>query len=205
MHPNLLWLRVVALTTTITIMGTQDRNLRRQAIPYIGQIMTYNRSEQSDQDVSSAQTLGDIRQFLYNPNGQKDFIVRILRPQFGQIIQAYLNISLTFDSTETSPKFYVSAGSGYAADGITAVVPPSSYILQTHQQITGQAAPLTGVAGQPLTAYKLNILPLIPQIGSSNYSIDSYVVGMHFLQTPVMTGLFHLQKFFITGSALVKP
>lgn len=185
-------------------MGTLDKSLRQVAIPYNGQVMTYNRSESSDQDISQGTNTGDLTPFTYN-SGQKDFMVRILRPHFGQIVQAYLNISLTFDSTEPSPKFYVSAGSGYAADGVTAVVPSSTYILSAHQQITGQAAPLSGAAGQPLTFYKLNILPLIPQYGATNYSSDSYVVGIHFLQVPVMTGLFHLQKFFVTGSALVIP
>jgi|GEM_PF-6319765 len=194
-------------------MGSQDKNLRQVAIPYYGQIMGYNRAEQSDQDVSIAQLVygsgvaqaGDLYPFTYS-SAQKDFMVRILRPQFGQLIEAYLNLSLTFDTAETSPKFYVSAGSGYAADGTTPIVPSQSYIQQAHQTITGQTSPLTGVAGQPMTQYKLNILSLLPLgPGSTNFNPDSFVVGIHFLQTPVMTGLFHLQKFFVTGSALVIP
>jgi hypothetical protein len=176
-----------------------------QAIPYIGQIMGYNRSEGSDQDVMVAKRTGDVSPFYYIIGGQKDFMVRILRPRYGQIIQAYLNISLTFDSTETSPQFYVSAGSGYDSTGYIATVPTAAYIQQAHLLITGQATPLTGQAGQPLTAYKLNILQLIPQPGSPNYSSDSYVVGVHFPQSPANGALWHLQKFFITGSALVTP
>lgn len=194
-------------------MGSQDKSLRQVAIPYYGQIMGYNRAEQSDQDISLAQIVlgagvalaGDLYPFTYS-SGQKDFMVRILRPQFGQLIEAYLNLSLTFDTMEISPKFYVSAGSGYGADGVTPVVPSQSYIQQVHQVITGQTSPLTGIAGQPMTQYKLNILPLLPLApGSTNFSPDSFVVGIHFLQIPVMTGLFHLQKFFVTGSALVIP
>ena len=194
-------------------MGSQDKNLRQIAIPYYGQIMGYNRAEQSDQDVSVASTVlgsnvpaqGDLYPFTYN-SGQKDFMVRVLRPQFGQLIEAYLNLSLTFDTTETSPKFYVSAGSGYGTDGVTPVVPSSNYITYAHQAISGQSSPFTGIAGQPITQYKLNILPLLPTApGTTSYSPDSFVVGIHFLQVPVMTGLFHLQKFFVTGSALVTP
>lgn len=194
-------------------MGSQDKNLRQVAIPYYGQIMGYNRAEQSDQDVSASQLIlgsgqnpaGDLYPFTYN-SGQKDFMVRVLRPQFGQLIEAYLNLSLTFDTSETSPKFYVSAGSGYNSDGVSAATPTSAYIQSAHYQISGQTTPFTGTAGQALTQYKLNILPLIPPApGSTNFSPDSFIVGVHFLQAPVMTGLFHLQKFFITGSALVIP
>lgn len=186
-------------------MGTLDKHLRKVAIPYYGQVMSYNRSEVSDQDVSVANNQGDLWPIVDGAyNSATDYMVRILRPQFAQILQAYLNISLTFDSTEPSPKFYVSAGSGYGTDGVTAVVPSNSYIKEAHFKITGQTPPFTATAGQPITAYKLNILPLIPQDGDTNYSPDSFVVGVHFLQVPVWTN-FHLQKFFVTGSALVRP
>jgi hypothetical protein len=180
-----------------------------QAIPYYGQIATYNRNEQSDQDVSQAFQIGDLESLTEagSPgSGVTNYMIRILRPSYGQIISAYLNVALTFDSTETSPKFYVSAGSGYAADGVTAIVPSSTYIQQAHSQITGQASPLSGQAGQPLTFYRMNLMELIPQtVNNANWSQDSYVVGIHFLKVPVQTGLFHVQKFFVSGSVMVTP
>ncbi len=184
-------------------MGSQDRNFRQVAIPFYGQIMEYNRSEESDNDISAAINTGDLTPFTYN-SGDQNIMVRILRPQFAQLIEAYLNISLTFDSTETSPEFYVSCGSGYEADGVTPVIPSNSFIQQSHFAITGQTLPLTGIAGQPLTEYKLNLMSQIPVIGSPNYSPDSFVIGINFLKPPVYTGLFHLYKFFVTGSALVR-
>jgi len=199
-------------------MGTFDKNLRQQAVPYSGQICSYNHSQNSDQDISQSLTnlntgilnnlavyngLGD----LYNLAGnlsQTNYMVRVCRPKFGQIIQAYLNIALTFAATELNPFFNVSVGYGFASDNITALVPSSAYIGNCMNILNPpNALPFTGIAGQPSAFYGINIQPLVAQVGSANYSPDFYSVGIHFTTPPVMTGTYHLTKFFITGSVMV--
>lgn len=203
-------------------MGKSDRVLRATAIPYYGQVLGYNHSENSDQDISSTYSsptglapgtngallgIGDLQNLAAAPGGTNstDFMVRILRPAYGQIIQAFLNISLTFDSTEPSPLMNISAGSGFLTDGITPVVPSAAYILACTSALNGTIYPFFGTGGQALTLYKLDVTPFLPQVGDPDFSSDFYVVGIHFLQAPVQTGLYHLNKFFVTGSALATP
>ena len=200
-------------------MHTHDNNLRQQAVPYQGQIFGYNRSENSEQDIS--QTLmnpptqhvvaslvnpsmsgkGDLAPLIFNNTGNY-FPIRILRPKFGQIVQAYLTIGLTFSASETSPLFSVYVGSGFQTDGLTPSTPTLSFINQCMNVINPSSNYFTGVAGQMY--YKLvNILPLIPQVGDTNYNENFYVVGLYFPQAPVMSGLWHLYKFNVTGSIIV--
>lgn len=198
-------------------MSVQDKNQRTKAIPYFGQVCGYNRSAISDNDVSvtfvnqnattdNSDTLkgyGDLGPIIRNVS-QNDYMIRILRPKFGHIIQAYLNIGITFAAAETSPKFNISVGNSFQADGLTANTSSSTYISSCMNQLSPpNGTPFTGTAGQPLTFYKINIQPLIPQVGATNYTPDFYSIGLHFPTAPTMSGLFHLSKFFITGSILV--
>lgn len=200
-------------------MKVYDMNLRQQAVPYQGQIFGYNRSENSEQDIS--QTLmnlptqhvvsslvnpsmsgrGDLSPLILNTS-QNFYPVRIIRPKFGQIVQAYLSIGLTFSASETSPNFSVYVGSGFNTDGLTPLTPTVSFVNSCMNVLNPTGGYFTGSAGQMY--YKvLNILPLIPQVGATNYNENFYVVGLYFPQAPVMSGLWHLYKFNVTGSIIV--
>lgn len=196
-------------------MATKDKNLRQQAIPYLGQVCGYNRSDNSDQDISNTSVTvvagtnpsllgeGDLYDLIQG-NSKTDYMIRILRPKHGQIIQAYLNLSLTFDAIETFPEFSVSVGGSFASDNLTANVPSTAFIQSCMNQINPPSGnPYQGAAGQALYVYGVNIQPLIPQVGSANYVTDFYSIGLHFTHLPITGGLFHLSKFFITGSIMV--
>lgn len=199
-------------------MAIQDKSLRSQAVPYSGQIFGYNHSENSDTDISmtlinpgtavpgadpSLTGAGDLYPFVTNVS-QTDYMIRILRPKYGQIIQAYLNLSLTFAAAEASPKINISVGNGFNTDNITPLVPTSTYIATCMKRLNPpNGTPFVGTAGKPLVVYNLNIQPLIPQVGDTNYVADFYTVGIHFLSAPTTGGLFHLSKFFVTGSIMV--
>lgn len=198
-------------------MATNDNNQRNKAIPYYGQIVGYNRAANSDQDISitsinpgtgvaggNAALLGNGDLFpIITAVSQTDYMIRILRPKFGHIIQAYLNIGLTFAASEPNPKFRISVGSDFQADQFTANTPNNTFITSCMNILSPNVAYFTGTAGKPITIYKLNIQPLLPQVGSANYVPDFYAIGLHFVTAPVMTGTFHLSKLFITGSILV--
>lgn len=198
-------------------MSIQDNSLRPQAIPYQGQICGYNRSVNSANDISKTSQNpgspftggnsnlignGDLYPLIQGVS-QQDYMIRILRPKHGQIVQAYLNMALTFSGAELNPNFRISVGYGFAADKLTALVPPVDYIKSCMNFYSPTSSWFFGGPGGPVSIYKLNILPLIPQYGSANYVEDFYSIGIHFQTAPVMTDTWHLSKFFITGSILV--
>lgn len=206
-------------------MGANDKDMRKTAVPYYGQILGYNHSEVSDQDVSQSSTneqaggggflpgdttakpmesgLGDLYNLVGN-SSQTDYMIRVLRPKFGQIVQSYLNISLTFATTEPNPKFKISVGGPFATDNITAQVPSLSFISNCMTLLNPPSGNyFTGSAGQAIVMYGINIQPLIPQVGQTNYVQDCYSIGIHFASAPVQSGTYHLTKFFVTGSIIV--
>jgi hypothetical protein len=196
---------------------TSDKSLRPVAIPFNSQIFGYNHSENSDQDISlalanpptyfftadpSLSGLGDLYNIVTGVS-QTDYMIRFLRPKFGQIIQAYLNIGITFAATEPNPNFNVSVGGSFESDNITANVPSSAFITSCMNVLNPpNALPFQGTAGIASTFYGINIQPLVPQVGAANNNPDMFSVGLHFITAPVLTGVFHLTKFFITGSVL---
>lgn len=197
-------------------MGTKDKNLRQQAVPYYGQILGYNRSDNSDQDISHTTMSpgfgshtnpallgqGDLYPLIQGTS-QTDYMIRILRPKHGQIVQSYLNINLTFDPIESFPEISISVGGSFAIDNLTANVPSKSFIAQCMNKLNPpNGSPFQGVAGQALIIYGLNIQPLLPQVGSANYVPDFYSIGLHFSHPPIASESF-LNKFFITGSIMV--
>lgn len=195
--------------------GTSDKTQRPKAIPYQSQIFGYNHSENSDNDISLALPnpgtlgpttdpslggLGDLYT-LVSGTSQKDYMIRFLRPKFGHIIQAYLNIGITFAAAETSPKFNLSVGGDFQSDHLTANVPSAAFIAGCMNVLSPpNALPFTGVAGKASTFYNINIQSLVPQTANTNYNSDMFSVGVHFLVNPTLSGTFHLTKFFITGS-----
>lgn len=199
---------------------TFDKTLRGEAIPYYGQIFGYNRSENSDQDISKTYTspgivglpgvstdpslsgTGDLYPIINNIS-QNNYMIRILRPKFGHIIQAYLTLNLTFSASETHPNFNVSVGSGFNLDNLTPVTPTTGFIANCMNVLNSPTGgTFNGTAGAA-TNLVLNIQSLVPQVGNANYVPDFYTIGLHFPNTPVMSGSFHLNKFFVTGSIMV--
>lgn len=201
-------------------MGQLENALRDQAIPFFGQIAGYNRSDLSDIDVTQTSPivagasptgglggLGDLF-YLSNVGGApvQNNLIRILRPQFVQVIAAYLTLSLTTANAETIPKFYVTVGTGFTTStGLVPSTPTLADIIANHTLLKGDSNPWTtpnGLAGT-ITINKLNILGKIPARGDTNYRDDCFVIGVHFLQTPNNGTGYKLTKFEVNLSGVV--
>jgi hypothetical protein len=191
-------------------MGQLDNALRQQATPFLGQVAGYNRSDQSDIDVTAVTAVdsGDLLNLslLNAPTNVplKNNLIRILRPQFVHITAAYLTLSITTANAETSPKFYITVGTGFSS-GVTPATPTDAQILDIHKRLKGDANPFTtpnGLAGT-ITVYKLNILSELPAPSSANFNEFCFVVGIHFLQTPLNSTGFKLNKFGVDLAGVI--
>lgn len=195
-------------------MGAQDRSLRAVAQPFAGQVHGYNRNEQSDQTVDIATKLGDLGN-LANDTATpllplQDNLIRILRPKSGHIIEAYFTMSLTTANAETNPYLKLSVWRVTSDTDMTALTPSEATINAHMLQLFGATTPLTNTAGQPITCDAINILPLIPQAGDTNYIEDCFTIGVHFYAadgitraTPSNGTGYRLRKFQIDLSATV--
>jgi hypothetical protein len=203
-------------------MGQQDNALRQQATPFLGQIAGYNRSDTSDIDVTSTSAimtgasptgglggLGDLFTTLSNVGSAppKNNLIRILKPQFVALTAAYLTISLTTANAETSPKFYITVGTGYSSNpsGLVAATPTDQQIIDIHTRLKGNATPYTtpnGLAGT-ITVSKLNIFKELPDPSSANFRGDCFVIGVHFLQTPNSGAGYKLNKFEVQMAGVI--
>lgn len=195
-------------------MGATDRTLRSAAQPFTGQVMGYNRNEQSDASIDTATKLGDLGN-LANDTGTpllplQDNLIRILRPANGHIVEAYFNMSLITANAETNPYFKISVWRVTSDTDLTPLQPSEAVINAQMLQLTGQTTPFTQQAGQTITIEGLNILPLIPQVGDTNYIEDCFTIGVHFYTSNYMTRAtplnsvgYKLRRFQVDFSASV--
>lgn len=184
------------------------------AQPFIGQVMGYNRNEQSDQTIDVATKLGDLGNLANDTVTPllplQDNLIRILRPAKGHIIEAYFTLSLTTATAETNPYLKLSIWRVTSDSDMTALQPSEATINAHMLQLFGSTTPLTNTAGQPISVDGLNILPLVPQVGDTNYIEDCFTVGVHFYKsdgntrvTPSNGAGYRLRKFQIDFSATV--
>ncbi len=182
-----------------------DLQFRKNSIPYLGQIFGYNRNEKSDEDISKARVLGDLA-YLANTGGafvpQKDNYIRVLRPMRSEIVAAYLTLSIRTSTSEPNPSFMVSVSKTTSETDLSVVALTDAEILAKHRTIKGSSSPFSNTAGQLISAFKLDLTPLIPKFGSADFRSDCYVVGIHFPTQPVASG-FKIYKFEVNGSALI--
>jgi len=180
-----------------------DLDYRKNSIPYLAQIFGYNRNEMSDQDITNARALGDLTNLA---NGMflplKDNYIRILRPSRSEIVSAYLSLSLKMSASEPNSSFKVSITKVTSNTDLSVVALTAAEIASKHRTIRGNDQPFSNTAGQLISAFKLDLAPLIPKYGNPDFRKDCYVVGIHFPTQPVSSG-FKLYKFEINGSALI--
>lgn len=192
-------------------MGQLDNALRQQSIPFLGQVVGYNRNQLSDQDITQASGLGDLYNLSNYNDGYtitpplKNNLVRILRPQFLAITGAYFTFGLTTANTEPSPKFYITVGTGYVdSTSMVAATPTDAQIIANHTKLKGDSNPYqtpSGGAGSIIVP-NLNILALLPQDGDVNFRYDHFVIGIHFLQTPQNGTGYKLNKFLVNMTGI---
>ena len=107
--------------------------------------------------------------------------VRCGTPDRGALTEAHLNLTMQVHSATT-----VKIGIGrFDTDGITAVASyTQAEIDLMHQRLTGSSAAIAS-SGGTLFIDGLNIFPLIPKRGDTNFNADGFIVLLQFSRARV--------------------
>lgn len=185
-------------------MGSQDLALRKTAIPYYANVWGYNRGQQSDVDISlpfSASYVGDISSMIptsYNGDTAISTVnaIRVLQPQYGDIIEANLNLRFTLASAEGARQFRVAIGkfsSTYTAE--TSYT--EAYIAESHRKITGRDSPYAIAPAGTMRVQRLNLYPGMYHRGETEFRDDAFVVLLCFDTAPSKGSGYTFTKFDI--------
>lgn len=180
-------------------MGLQDRALRSAAVPYYANVWGYNRGEQSDQNISSANDFGDLvnlipASFFGSGTIQTINPVRVLQPQYGDIIEANLNLKFSMASAEGARKFRIAIGK--FDDRYTAETSYSeAYINASHSKITGRDSPYTIPPASTFSVPRVNLYPAMYHRGDADFRDDAFVVLLVFDQAPSKGTGYTFTKF----------
>lgn len=102
-------------------------------------------------------------------------VMRMARPERGNLIQAYLNLFMT-----VSPSITAKVAIGrFDTDAVNVVAPTQAEIDAAHLKLTGTASAIAS-AGGSLAIDGLNLLSLIPKKGETNYNPDGFVLIVQF-------------------------
>lgn len=183
-------------------MGSQDLALRKSAIPYYANVWGYNRGSQSDVDISlafSGTHVGDLDKMIptsYNGSTSIGTInaIRVLQPQYGDIIEANLNLRFKLATAEGARKFRVAIG--YFSDLYTAETSyDDTYISNSHRQITGMDTPFDIAPANTFRIQRLNLYPGMYHRGDERFRDDAFVVLLCFDQAPSKGTGYTFTKF----------
>lgn len=180
-------------------MGSQDQALRRTAIPYYANVWGYNRNQFSDYDISLASNYGDLVNMIpssYFGAGSPQTInpIRVLQPQYGDIIEANLNLRLKLATAESARQLRI--GIGYFSDRYTAQASYSEDEIRiSHQAITGRDEPFTIAAGSTFSLQRINLYPGMYHRGDARFKDDALVVLLCFDQAPSNGSGYTFTKF----------
>ena len=169
-------------------MGAQDLALRKTAIPYYANVWGYNRSDESDVDISSSSAIGDLKNLIpssYSGSGTIAAVnpVRVLQPQYGDIIEANLNLRFKMATAEGARQFRIAIG---YFNGLTAAETSytEAYITASHRAITGRDTPYAIAPAQTFSVQRLNLYPSMYHRGESQFRDDAFVVLLCWDQAP---------------------
>lgn len=169
-------------------MGSQDLALRKSAIPYYANVWGYNRAITSDQDISSASNIGDLVNLIpasYFGAGTIQTInpIRVLQPQYGDIVEANLNLSFTLASAEGARQFRVAIGK-FSGLYDRETIYSEEYIAESHAKITGRNSPYNIAPAGSFSVNRLNLFPALYHEGDAEYRDDAFVVLLCFDTAP---------------------
>ena len=185
-------------------MGGQDLALRKTAIPYYANVWGYNRGQRSDQDIGlafSGTYVGDLDKMIpasYNGSTAISTInaIRVLQPQYGDIIEANLNLRFTLASAEGARQFRVAIGkfsSAYTAE--TSYT--EEYINESHRKLTGRDSPYAIAPAGTMRVQRLNLYPGMYHRGDAEFRDDAFVVLLCFDTAPSKGSGYTFTKFDI--------
>ena len=183
-------------------MGAGDLALRKTAIPYYANVWGYNRSFASDVDISqpaNANYYGDLRNLVpgsYSRSGTIAQVnpIRVLQPQYGDIIEANLYLKFKTRSSEDERKLRIAIG--YYSSRYTAETSyDDDYLTNSHRAITGRDTPYTIAPGTTFSVQRLNLYPAMYHRGHAKFKDDAFVVLLVFDQAPSKGSGYTFTKF----------
>lgn len=180
-------------------MSVRDKALRSTAIPYYANVWGYNRGQFSDENISSANDIGDLSalvpsSYSYSTSISAVNAIRVLQPQYGDIIEANLNLAFQMRSTEGARQFRIAIGKFnglYARETSYS----ESYIAESFAKITGRNEPYTIAPGNSFSFARLNLAKGLYHRGDSDYRADAFVVLLVWDQAPSKAGNYAFTKF----------
>ena len=182
-------------------MGSQDLALRDRAIPYYANVWGYNRTSTSDQAILSGTdgTGSGSDLATFQPTfGTPGLIntIRVLQPQYGDIIEANLNIKFKLATADAARQLRI--GIGYYSSQYT---PQATYTEQElavmHQKITGRSTPFTIPAASTFDLKRLNLEPGMYHRGHARFRDDAFVVVLAFDTAPTVGSGYSFTRFEI--------
>lgn len=181
-------------------MGAQDLALRKTAIPYYANVWGYNRSDDSDADISNTSYRGDLNNLApssyFGGTPQQINAIRVLQPIYGDVIEANLNIRFTLATAEGARQLRI--GIGYFSDRYTAQTTyTDSELTAMHRQITGRDAAFSIAPAGTFSIQRLNLYPAMYHRGDSRFKDDAFVVLLAFDQAPSNGSGWTFTKFDI--------
>jgi len=206
-------------------MGQRDLASRGEAVPFDALPFGYNRNAYSDYDVSNSNGQGDLASLIRTFNsGLEQNPVRLLRPSFGPITQAYLTFKLDIGTDEPSPiELYIGRGLfDYTPLGSAdpQYFQDEGQIMEDHRKLTGRSEPFSAGPGGTIDIKRLDLMPLIPNQGDDSFPYleeawfrtYGFVLMFMFNRVPSapvdanfqITNGYHLWKFKIEAAALIR-
>lgn len=150
-------------------MSETDKGTRKTAVPFVATPYGYNIGLPSEDALQIVEFTGVI------DTTPALRVMRLCKPERGDLIQAYMNLFMTADSALTAK---VAIGR-FDTDGINVVTPTQAEIDAGHLALTGTTTPFTASGGS-LIIDGLNLVKLIPKLGQTNYNKDGFVVIVQF-------------------------
>lgn len=180
-------------------MGSQDLALRKTAIPYYANVWGYNRRTNSDYDISDTTVPGDLSCMMPSSYTGQTAIstinaIRVLQPQYGDIIEANLNLKFTLATAESARQLRIAIGK--FSDLYTAQTTyTDAEITASHRAITGRDAAFDIAAAGSFTLPRTNLYQAMYHRGETNFRNDAFVVLLVFDQAPSKGSGYTFTKF----------
>lgn len=164
-------------------MGAEDKALRGSAIPYYANVWGYNHTSTSDIAITSADGTGNSSDLgTFQPTyGSPSTVnaIRVLQPQYGDIIEANLNLKFKLATAEGARKFRVAIG--YFSSRYTAETSyDETYITNSHRKLTGRDLPFDIAPASTFNIQRLNLYPGMYHRGNALFKDDAFVVLLCF-------------------------
>jgi len=180
-------------------MGRLDKSSRGYSVPVRGSIFGLNYTDTTERDISEVGTQlsrldSDALPLTGAPNEtvpilpypSKNNILRILYPHYGDISECFADVMMTVGPGDSDLTMKLAIG--YFKDQYFTPNTDYSddYISASWLKIHGTTDPLAAVSGV-ISADLLNLLPALPEYGSTDFKTDAFVLIVAFNRMPTIT------------------